>query len=294
MGFTALVGSSPTFGTISSRPTIQGVETDEYILGTDAAELLRLEGQHEAWASYQVDVLQKAGIREGDHVLDLGCGPGFTTMTIADLVGPGGCVVGRDISERFLATLTERARAENRRQVAASQGAAEEHDDALGTFDIVYARWVLCWVRSPRAAIEASLKYLKPGGRLVFQEYVDWGATRLLPHSPAIQAAVEACMRSWEEARATIDVARTFPVLADELGLRLTHFAPLARLAAASSPAWNWIRAFFDAYVPKLVAAGLITHPKVEAMRRDWAERTERGLGHCYTPVLSDAIFERA
>ena len=37
-------------------------------------------------------------IKEGDHVLDLGCGPGLMTQKIAQIVGKKGHVLGIDIS----------------------------------------------------------------------------------------------------------------------------------------------------------------------------------------------------
>src|SRR3984885_8855800 len=38
----------------------------------------------------------------GDRVLDIGCGFGETTRRIAELVGPGGSVLGFDAAERFI------------------------------------------------------------------------------------------------------------------------------------------------------------------------------------------------
>src|SRR3954447_4325581 len=45
----------------------------------------------------------------GDRVLDIGCGFGETTQRIADLVGPGGSVLGFDAAERFIDLAREEA-----------------------------------------------------------------------------------------------------------------------------------------------------------------------------------------
>ena len=41
-------------------------------------------------------------IRRGDTVLDIGCGPGFFTVAMAELVGEGGLVIAADIHEKML------------------------------------------------------------------------------------------------------------------------------------------------------------------------------------------------
>src|SRR5512138_1264458 len=41
-------------------------------------------------------------VKDGDTVLDVGCGPGFFTVPMARLVGPLGRVVAVDIQEKML------------------------------------------------------------------------------------------------------------------------------------------------------------------------------------------------
>ena len=80
-------------------------EQDEYILGTDPDELERLRFQHHVWVAPMHELLARAGLGAGQRVLDLGCGPGFTTLELAQFVGPTGRVVASDQSKRFLTTL---------------------------------------------------------------------------------------------------------------------------------------------------------------------------------------------
>ena len=44
-----------------------------------------------------------AGVRQGDRVLDVGCGCGDTVLALAEAVGPLGAVTGVDISAPMLA-----------------------------------------------------------------------------------------------------------------------------------------------------------------------------------------------
>jgi cyclopropane fatty-acyl-phospholipid synthase-like methyltransferase len=43
--------------------------------------------------------MQRAGVKPGEQVLDVGCGCGQTALELAERVGPGGAVVGIDISQ---------------------------------------------------------------------------------------------------------------------------------------------------------------------------------------------------
>ncbi len=45
-------------------------------------------------------------VREGMSVLDVGCGPGYFSIEMAKLVGPGGRVISADLQEEMLQKLT--------------------------------------------------------------------------------------------------------------------------------------------------------------------------------------------
>ena len=54
-------------------------------------------------------LLEKAGLRPGERVVDIGCGGGTTTIAAGRLVGPDGEALGLDISEALIARAMERA-----------------------------------------------------------------------------------------------------------------------------------------------------------------------------------------
>src|SRR3954454_1137021 len=76
-------------------------ETD-YVLGTNKAELERLGLQHRVWRPVVLECWRRAGITFGSRVLDVGAGPGYATMDLAELVGPTGKILAIDRSTRFL------------------------------------------------------------------------------------------------------------------------------------------------------------------------------------------------
>src|SRR5881296_4473326 len=82
----------------------------DYVLGTHDEELLRLGLQHRVWRPVVLDCWQKAGITIGKRVLDVGAGPGYAAVDLAEIVGPTGGVVALERSQNFVRAMREACR----------------------------------------------------------------------------------------------------------------------------------------------------------------------------------------
>src|SRR5689334_13241180 len=92
-------------------PSREGGYVEKHcVCGTRDEEIARPGLQHSVWGPYATAAWRRAGFRRGQTLVDLGCGPGWATMDLADLVGPSGRVHAIDRSRRFLDAL-ERAAA---------------------------------------------------------------------------------------------------------------------------------------------------------------------------------------
>ena len=125
-----------------------------------------------------------AGIREGEMVLDVGCGGGANSTRIAALVGKSGHVTGLDISPRILAIARERGRAFHNLEFVAAD-AAGYRPDGPG-FDLVFSRFGLMFFSDPVAAMRNLHTLLLPSGRIV---YLCW---RTFAENPWMKAPAEA------------------------------------------------------------------------------------------------------
>ena len=112
-------------------------------------------------------IMDAAGLRPGQQVLDVGCGAGGTTLAAARLVAPGE-VTGVDLS----APMLERARAGARE---ARLGNVTFHQDDVQVrrfgpdrFDAVISRFGVMFFEDPVAAFTNIRSAVRPGGRLVF------------------------------------------------------------------------------------------------------------------------------
>src|SRR5215471_14941118 len=113
-----------------------------YALGYSDSEFRRLERQAEFFRDLTEDVLRRAGLAPGMHVLDVGCGVGDVSLLAATLVGPSGAVLGIDRSAKSVDVARRRAAAAG--QVSVHFEAVEL--DAFSPkqkFDAVIGRLVL-------------------------------------------------------------------------------------------------------------------------------------------------------
>lgn len=99
----------------------------------------------------------------GRRVLDIGCGAGETTLSLAQT---GAEAVGVDISRPLLEIA--RSRSEGRADVTFLEADAQTHPFPPGSFDAVFSRFGVMFFADPAAAFANIRRALKPGGRLAF------------------------------------------------------------------------------------------------------------------------------
>ena len=132
------------------------------------------------------------GAAPGEHILDVGCGPGFYVAELLEHVGSDGSVVGIDNSRPMLAVAAQRS--EGHDNVAFHEGDATSLPVEDASFDAALSVQVLEYVADVPAALSELHRALRAGGRLVVWD-VDWATLSL--HAIDL-ARTERILRAWD------------------------------------------------------------------------------------------------
>jgi phosphatidylethanolamine/phosphatidyl-N-methylethanolamine N-methyltransferase len=111
----------------------------------------------------RVDAIRRMAIKPGDRVLEVGVGTGINVSLY-----PSDCsVTGIDLSSPMLEKARERVARKGVRNVRLLQMDAANLKFADGTFDIVYAPYVISVVPDPVAVTREMVRVCRSGGRIV-------------------------------------------------------------------------------------------------------------------------------
>jgi len=109
-------------------------------------------------------------INVGDTVVDLGCGMGYFSIPMAELVGDSGKVIAADLQERMLAGLRGRAKKANLLGRIKTHRCAQDKVGISEESDFVLAFWMVHEVHNSRSFLDQIRVMLKAGGRLLIAE----------------------------------------------------------------------------------------------------------------------------
>lgn len=140
-----------------------------------AAPWLRVEAETDAaHAPVRALLMERADLRPGLSVLDIGPGAGISLLDAAKVVGPTGRVTGIEIAPPF----AERALARVPENVEVRIGNAADHPFAAASFDAAISLFGVMFFPDPNAAFAHIRTGCKPGVALTF---ACWGPPQANP-----------------------------------------------------------------------------------------------------------------
>ena len=199
-------------GSLACRARVSGIEGAAVIYGWGMSKVAPDNGaqQHywnepggNAWTLWQerMDlqlaplgraVIEAVAPRDGERVLDIGCGCGDLTLQVAGLVGPSGKATGVDISAPMLARARERATQSGlsaQTHFLEADAQVVNVGDVGGLFDVAVSRFGVMFFADPIAAFANIASLVRVGGRLGF---VCWQAPDLNPWMSTLAREVAA------------------------------------------------------------------------------------------------------
>ena len=111
-------------------------------------------------------VIESLAPQPGEHVLDIGCGCGHTSLSLAQRVSSEGSVTGIDISTPMLAVATHLAAEHS--SIQFTEADAQTHAFEPERYDVVFSRFGVMFFEDPVAAFANIRSALRTSGRLAF------------------------------------------------------------------------------------------------------------------------------
>jgi SAM-dependent methyltransferase len=262
----------------------------DYVLGTHIEEIERLGLQHRVWRPRVLDAWQRAGFTTGQTIVDAGCGPGYATLDLAEIVGANGRVVSVDRSRRFIDTLEANAAQRSLNNIDVHEADLDNDNLSAVAADGAWIRWVLAFVKQPQDVLRKVIRLLKPGGTIVIHEYFDYSTWRFGPRSEIFENFVAIVMETWRADGGEPDIALDLPGwLADE-GLAVRSLKPIVEAISPASFIWQWPRTFVSVGLARLVELGRIDADEARRVAEDFAERESSPRALMFTPAVLEII----
>jgi ubiquinone/menaquinone biosynthesis C-methylase UbiE len=265
----------------------------EYILGKYDEEVARLGLQHRTWRSRAHAAWRFAEIGPCQTVLDVGCGPGYASLDLAEWVGPSGRVVAVDKSQRFLDALDPM-----RRQRGLDDITAHRVDLDAGGFpeiiaDRAWCRWVLAFVKNPRDVLARLTAVLGAAGAIVLHEYFDYSTWRTAPRCPELEEFVSAVMTSWRDNGGEPDIGLSLSRWLGDLGFELRRVDPIIDIVSADHMSWMWLRSFIEVGRRRLIELGYLNASRAESIWRAFTAFEATPEARMITPGVLEVVASR-
>jgi ubiquinone/menaquinone biosynthesis C-methylase UbiE len=196
----------------------------------------------------------RLGLRPGDRVLDVGCGPALDVAELAAEIGSAGEYVGVDMSETMIAAARRRAAPlETPTHFEVASAYELPFDD--GSFDACRTDRLLMHLTEPETALAQMYRVTRRGGRICVVDF-DWH-TMLLHHPD--QSATESLLRGFSDDFADGRIGRRLSWMFAGTGLPLAeitlhpvHFTPA------------FLELLLGGYLAKCQADGVLTAEHLE------------------------------
>jgi len=258
--------------------------SDTYVHGYTPRETERLTDQ----AGTLVELLHHdTAYAAGSAVLEVGCGVGAQTVTLAGR-SPGARFTSIDVSSESLAEADRRAQAAGLGNIEFHQCDLFALPFAPATFDHAFVCFFLEHLADPHAALGAVGGAVRPGGTVTVVEG-DHGSAYFHPDSAAARAAIECQVELQRRAGGDANIGRRLYPLMVGAGFDEVSISPRVVYADASRPGLvdGFTRRTFTTMIKGVrepaVAAGLLPAAEFDAGIRDLYRTAEPDGTFSYT-----------
>ena len=265
----------------------------DYVLGTHEQELERLGLQHRVWRPVVLECWQKAGITVGSKVIDVGAGPGYAAVDLAEIVGPGGRVTALERSHNFVEAMHETVRGRELTNMKVHELDLMTDELPKADYDFAWCRWVLSFVSDPRLLIKKLGAIMPKGSRAIFHEYGHYETWRFFPRIPMQEKFREHVIATWRESGGEPDSAPLLPTFFGEEGFVIRSARPHIFCVRPTDYMWQWPASFIDVYLQRLQEMNRIDQKFADQVKTDLRAAEKNPNVLMITPMVLEVVAEK-
>ena len=278
-----------------ARPEVNGhsmseKEERDYVLGTHQDELLRLGLQHRVWRPTVLACWSKAGITTGSRVIDLGAGPGYATVDLAEIVVPEGTVTALERSGNFVAAGKESCRARGLSNVDYRELDLMTDEFPAGPFDFSWCRWVLTFLPDPNVMLGKLHRLLRSGGVAIFYEYGWYASWSFAPPQPFHERFRNMIVQIWRESGGEPDIGLSLPKLLPDNGFAVKTVVPHIFPIRPHDFMWQWPASFIESGLERLLELKKADEAFADNMRKEFARMSADPASVMLTPLVLEIV----
>ena len=257
-----------------------------YALGSSPGESARLQRQADEMAADSRDLLDRVGLRPGQSVIDLGCGPRGILEMLAERVAPAGRVVGLDADPAHTAMAAEFAAGRGLSGVEIMTADARQTGLPPGSFDLVHARTLLVNLPDPSGVAAEMIRLARPGGWVASME-PDTEHGRCHPPHPAFDRLCDIFTVAFRRNGADPWIGRRVPELFRQAGLEDVQVEARVQMYRPGNSRRTIRPDLVRAMRPQVLEMGLASAAELDEL--DTAARAH--LDDPQTVVISGLLF---
>lgn len=265
----------------------------DYVLGTHNQELDRLGVQHRAWRPVVLECWKSAGIKTGSRVIDLGAGPGYATVDLAEIVGPSGKVVAVERSTNFVDAIRRTIEKRALSNVDIHELDLMNDDLPAGPFDFSWCRWVLCFLSDPELLVKKLARVVRKGGRAIFHEYGHYTTWRFFPQRASLEEFRSHVIATWRQSGGEPDTGLPLPSWLTRSGFLVCSVVPRIFCLQPGDYMWQWPAQFIHVHLLRLQELGRIDAAFAEKVRADLAAAEKEEPSFMLTPLVLEIVAEK-
>jgi len=261
-------------------------QPDKYLLGRAEGEEARLKRQIANLAPDSDVQFEKIGIRPGERVIDLGCGPGGVLHLLGKRVGPQGSVLGIERSPHFVELARRFVNDHALAQVEVREGNAYDTGLPRASFDGAHMRLVLVNVPEPERIVREMVSLVRPGGWVASFE-ADFMGLVCDPPLPAWDRLLDAYKAHAAGQKIDLLIGRRTHRMFQDAGVEDIRVDAIMHVYPPGHDRRPILRDFINNVRDKLIAGGFITESE---LKRDMAA-LEHHLADPNVMVTSNTFF---